>query len=140
MSNKNSLKKIFPVILLLLFTCCREEIIPPGNTGNINEPLLTVTSNSYIFSVNASNMNVVVTDRTNLQSVRTRLYSLISDHTSGYVEVKVQTNNNYTVFAKVYNSDTSGSFENIEGYKPDIITFNFNNFTGRLKLQLTRSD
>lgn len=140
MNKQKTLTLIFSLLLIILFSSCREEIISPDSHGNINEPLLTVTNNSYTFLIHASNMNTMVIDRTYLQFSKTRVYSLVTDHSSGYVGVKVQTNNDNVVFAKVYSSDTRGTFDNIEGSQPDVITFNFNNFSGRLRLQLSRID
>ena len=132
--------KIFLFSLLLLFVSCREEIIAPDNsTGNINEPFLTRTSNSYIFSINASNITATIDDNTFLSTVKANIYSIIADYSAGYVEVEVKTSTNSVLYSEVFESDTRGTLKNINGFRPEIIAINFQNFTGKLKVTLSSS-
>jgi hypothetical protein len=129
-----------PIILLslLLFSSCRQEIVPPDNpVGNINEPNLTRTSNSYIFSINAKNMTTTVTDDTFLNTFRARINSIIADHTSGSVQIKLQNYQDNILYSVVFDDNTNGSSSNINGQQPQKIMFVFNNFTGKLKVTLT---
>lgn len=133
--------KIFLFLFVLAFVSCREEIIPPGNiTGNINEPTLTRTSNSYIFSINASKITTTVTDNTFLNTFKAKIYSVIADYSSGYVEIKVKTDRNNILYSEVFEEDTRGTLKNIEGSQPDVIVVNFQNFTGKLKVTLSRAE
>jgi hypothetical protein len=132
--------KIFLFSILFLFISCREEIISPDNpTGNINEPFLTRTNNSYIFSINANDITATINDNTFLNSVKSNIYSIIADYSSGYVEVKVKTSGNSVLYSEVFESNTRGSLRNINGYHPEIIAINFQHFTGKLKVTLSRS-
>jgi hypothetical protein len=125
------------VFTTILFSSCREEIISPDDAGNINEPILNVTNNSYTFFINAKNISTTMIDRTFLRFSQSRIYSVLTDHSSGFVEIKVQTDNDRVVFTRVYSDDTSGT-DHIDGYQPDIITLEFNEFSGRLRLQISR--
>lgn len=131
---------LFLVFCLIVISSCREEIIHPDSPGNINEPLLTITNNSYTFVINAINMSNTVIDKTFLQAIKTSVYSIITDHASGYVEVKILTSNDNVIFNKIYSDDTGGTFDNIDGFQPDKINLKFNNFTGQLRLRLSKID
>ena len=130
--------KIFLFFTLFLFFSCREEIIPPGNpAGNINEPLLTRTYNSYIFSINADNITASISDNTFLETFKANIYSIIADYSSGYVRVQVKSNSNSVLYSKTFENNTSGTLENITGSRPQIIAIEFQNFTGKFQVTLS---
>ena len=133
--------KLLLFILSFVFVSCREEIVPPNNIAvNINEPIQTRTGNSYIFSINADKITATITDNTLLDTFKSRIYSVLADYSSGYVELKVKTSRNNVLYSKVFDNDTRGTLENIEGSQPDIIVINFQNFTGKLKITLSRAE
>jgi len=131
--------KIFLFFILLLFISCREEIIPPGNPiGNINEPLLTRTNNSYIFSINANNITASINDNTFLNTVKANIYSIIADYSSGYVQVQVKTGSNSVLYSEKFDANTRGVLGNIYGSQPQVIAIEFRNFTGKFQVTLSR--
>lgn len=124
--------------LSLLICSCRQEIVPPDNpAGNINEPQLTRTNFSYIFSINANRITENVVDNTFLNTSKSRIYPVINDHSSGSVEITVQADQNNILYSAIFDGDTNGSFTEIEGQQPRVIIFNFNDFTGKFKVTLT---
>jgi hypothetical protein len=132
--------KFFLQILSLsvLLISCRQEIVPPDNpAGNINEPVYTRTNFSYSFAINASRITRTVIDNTYLNTTSSRIYLVISDHSSGSVEIKVQNDNNFVLYSSVFDNDTDGIFRELDGYQPNIITLNFIDFTGKFKFTLT---
>ena len=132
--------KFFLQILSLsvLLISCRQEIVPPDNpAGNINEPVYTRTNFSYSFAINANRINRTVIDNTYLNTTSSRIYLVISDHSSGSVEIKVQNDNNFVLYSSVFDNDTDGIFRELDGYQPNIITMNFIDFTGKFKFTLT---
>ena len=132
--------KFFLQILSLsvLLISCRQEIVPPDNpAGNINEPVYTRTNFSYSFTINANRITTMVIDNTYLNTTRSRIYLVISDHSSGSVEIKVQNDNNFVLYSSVFDNDTDGIFRELDGYQPNIITMNFIDFTGKFKFTLT---
>ncbi len=134
------MKFILQVIIpfLFLFISCRQEIVPPDNpAGNINEPQLTRTNFSYIFSINANKITENIVDNTYLNTFKSKIYTVISDHSSGSVEIIVQVDQNNILYSAVFDNDTNGSFTEIEGQQPKVIIFNFNDFTGKFKATLT---
>jgi len=132
--------KFFLQILSLsvLLISCRQEIVPPDNpAGNINEPVYTRTNFSYSFAINANRITRTVIDNTYLNTTSSRIYLVISDHSSGSVEIKVQNDNNFVLYSSVFDNDTDGIFRELDGYQPNIITMNFIDFTGKFKFTLT---
>ncbi len=132
--------KIFFFFTLLLFISCREEIISPDNPiGNINEPLLTRTNNSYIFSINANNITATINDNTFLNTVRANIYSIIADYSSGNVQVQVKTGSNSVLYSQTFEGNTRGILGNINGSQPQVIAIDFRNFTGKFQVTLSRA-
>jgi hypothetical protein len=129
----------FPLILIILFlSSCREEIIPPDNpAGNINEPSLFSSGSTYIFSINAINMSTNFTYNIPFNAATTRLYSLLEDYTSGFVEIKIRSNQEKTLYSGVFYQNSRGSSLNVEGDDQENIQLRFVNFTGKLKIQLS---
>jgi hypothetical protein len=129
----------FFLIPTVLFTgSCREEIIPPDNSGgNINEPSLFSSGSSYIFSINALNISTNFIDNIPFNAVRTRLYSLLEDHTSGFVEIKIRSHEQATLYSGVLYQNSKGYSLNVEGEDQENILLRFVNFTGKLKIQLS---
>lgn len=135
--------KLYTSILIfsLLIISCRQEIVPPDNpAGNINDPVYTRTNFSYSFSINAERITRTVIDNTYLNTTRSRIYLLISDHSSGSVEIKIQNDNNFVLYSSVYENNTGGIFHELDGYQPEVITINFKDFTGKFRVTLTERE
>lgn len=135
------IKSFFPFVLMLCLVSCREEVITSDNpSGNINEPYLTRTADSYTFYILADRMTSTISDHTFLKTVRSRIFSVIKEYASGSVIIKIQTTGSSTIYSKLFNQNTVGSFSEIAGQQPDIITFTFNNFSGELQVTLTDTE
>ncbi|HSP87801.1 MAG TPA: hypothetical protein VLN45_06690 [Ignavibacteriaceae bacterium] len=127
--------------LLLMFISCRQEIVPPDSSlENINEPQLTRTNSSYTFSINANRITETVIDNTFLNTFKSRVRPVISGHSSGSVEIIIQVDQNNILYSALFDDDTNGTFAELEGFQPKVIIFVFNNFTGKLKVNLTDID
>jgi len=127
--------------MLVLFISCRQEIVPPDNpAGNINEPQFSRTNFSYTFSINANRITETVVNNTYLNTFKSRIHTVISDHSSGSVEIIVQVNQNNILYSAVFDNDTNNTSTEIEGQQPRVIIFNFNNFTGKFKVTLAGTE
>ena len=136
---KNCFYLIF-VFSLLCLTSCREEIINPNNTGgNLNEPVLVTTNNSYSFFINAANISYNVTNSTYLTGSQNNLLFTVTDHSSGNINVTVFNPAGDDVTEYNLNLNGSGYFINLSGTLIDKIKFNFNNFSGKFKLEIVSS-
>ncbi len=131
------------LICLILFstlTACREEIIPPDNpVGSVNEPLKVQSSNYYTFFINAEDISIKVSDYTTFTENKTKIFYTLKGHNSGSVTVSVYNKNQKVIYNK-------SLYENIDGKMfylnpsevPGYIKLEFYNFTGKLKVELTR--
>ena len=135
------MKLILLLILLatqFLFISCRQEVISPKNSlDNINEPQLSRTSTSYTFSINANNITETITDFTSLNTIKSSIHPVISEYSSGSVEIIIQLDQNNVLYSTVFDYNTNNSFTEIDGHEPKFIIFNFYNFTGKFKATLT---
>lgn len=121
----------------VLFISCRQDVIPPDNpAGNINEPVYSRTNFSYTFTINASNITRTVTNSTFLDTFRSRIQVVVVDYSSGSVEVVVE-DDDVRLYSAVLNQNTNGMLEEINGFRPETITINFIDFTGKFRVTLT---
>ncbi|HVO73200.1 MAG TPA: hypothetical protein VMT35_04195 [Ignavibacteriaceae bacterium] len=132
------LKYIFiSAVVLLCFSSCREEIIPPFTpAGNINEPIQQVTAGSYSFTINAQSISDSLIDHTLFKSSRSHLNLSLFDYLSGSIELTIYDRRGNVI----YNSFLSKNFQSsslvLQGSVPDVVQIFFNRFTGKLAVQL----
>ena len=134
--------KYFAVIIFILaaivFYSCREEVISPkNNSGNVNEPYRSNFRNSYTFILNAENLSQNVIDYPSISYSNSRIFVSVLDHTAGSVEVIILTKSRQVLYRNKSVEDNNGSYGIVEGIKPEIIEINLNQFSGKLKFQLT---
>ena len=127
-------------ILLLLFVSCRENIITPDNfSDNINEPILISEPNSYTFFINAENITIDVVNNALFSSTMSRITISIVNYSSGSVNVRVIDPQSISRF-NYFGSDDENLFtETLNGYVPQSVGIKTINFSGKLKIQLTKT-
>lgn len=131
---------ILPILIgtVSQFTACREEIISPkNNSGNVNEPYKSSHQNSYTFILNAENISQKVIDYPDISHSNSRVFISLSDCISGSVEVIILTKSREVLYRNKLLEDNNGSYGVVNGIKPEILEIYFNEFTGKLKFQLT---
>jgi len=142
--NKIRIKyfQIYPFIaFLFIINSCREEIIPPDNpAGNINQPVQSTSGNSYTFIINADRISNSITDHFSIFSVKSRLFFSLNSYVSGAVQISVFNDQNDLFFQETLNQNITGVSVDFEGKIPNSIVLAFYNFTGKLKVQLTKLD
>jgi hypothetical protein len=132
-------KFAFTVVCLLLFSSCREEIVPPGNpAGNVNSPVREIFSNSYSFIINADDITYNLYDNVKFDNNRAQVYISVIDHTSGYVDITLMGKSKNIIFKTRAESDIQGEYSRISTEIPESVNLTFNGFTGKLKLTVTR--
>ena len=128
------------IIFILLTVTCRENIIEPDTfVGTINEPVQINQRNSYTFIIHAQNISVNVINNTFLASFTSRISISIADYTSGYVNIRVidrEDNSRFTYFG---NEDENFFTESLIGYVPSRIAFRAVDFSGKLKIEVTKT-
>jgi hypothetical protein len=129
---------ILPLLFIIAVSGCREDIIPPNDpVTNVNEIVQRRTSNSYTFLINAKNISFSVVDQPGLNSYKTRLSLSVAEYGSGEANITVLSTDLVLKESKLDNNVT-GTYTDITGLNPDIIKIICRNFTGQLKVQLTR--
>lgn len=127
-------------ILLLLFVSCRENIITPDNfASNINEPILISEPNSYTFFINAENITIDVINNALFSSTMSRITISIVNYSSGSVNVRVIDPQSISRFNYFGSNDESLFTEALNGYVPQYVGIKTINFSGKLKVQLTKT-
>ena len=127
-------------IFTLLIVGCREDIIEPDTfVGVINEPVQINTPDSYTFIIHAQNISVNVTDNTYVSSLTSRISISIADYSSGYVSINVIDVSDKSRFSYFGNSDESFFTEALGGYIPALVGLRAVNFSGKLKISLTKT-
>ena len=128
------------IIFILLTVTCRENIIEPDTfVGTINEPVQINQRNSYTFIIHAQNISVNVTNNTFLASFTSRISISIADYTSGYVNIRVidrEDNSRFTYFG---NEDENFFTESLIGFVPSRIALRAVDFSGKLKIEVTKT-
>lgn len=126
------------IISVIISFSCREEIISPkNNSGNVNEPYKSSNRNSYTFILNADNISQTVVDFPSITYSNSRVFVSVLDHAAGSVEVVILTKSRQVLYRNRLIENNDGSYGVVEGIKPEVIEIYFNDFTGKLKLQLT---
>ncbi len=130
---------LLPLILLFLFSC-REEIIVPDNfVENVNDPVQLRELNSYILLLNANNFTMDLTIPASFTSFRTRFNVTLIDYESGYTNVSVKDNNSIERFRYFIADDVSYHSELLDGYVPNSIKIHTSNFTGKVRIEFRRT-
>jgi hypothetical protein len=134
--------QIYPfIVFLFIINSCREEIIPPGNSaGNINQPVQSTSSNSYSFVINADRISNSITDYFSIFSGKSRLFFSINGYVSGSVQISVFNDQNDSFFQETLSQNITGVSVDFDEKIPNSIVLSFYNFTGKLKVQLTKLD
>lgn len=130
---------LFLFLVFVLFAAgCREEVIPPNDpVTNENEIVQRRTSSSYTFIINAKNISFDVTDAPGLNSLNTRLTVYVQNYKTGEADISLFSAGE-TLHSITLTGNTSGKSKDIIGVNPYSVKIKCANFTGQLKVQLTR--
>ncbi len=124
-------------LLVLLLAGCREEIIPPGQgLGVLNSPIKDNYYRSYSFRVDASNLNLSVSDSVHLNSSRTQLIISNGNYIRGTLTVNLINQQGTLQYTEVLDDDTRSVKRQIENTNIERIEILFNNFTGNIAVRL----
>ncbi len=132
--------KILLPVLVFAFTFirCREDINSISfSSSEINEPVKITSRNNYIFIINAKDLTNEITDYSELGSNRTRVFVSVEDYKSGFIRILISNPDKRIVYSNVFSGNDSGNIRTINGDVPESIQMKFENFSAKLKIQLT---
>ncbi len=133
--------QIILTITLVSFTSCRENILTNDNSiGNINEPVKIKTFESYTFEINASKITFNETDKTQLNITKADVITSVSEYSSGIVSITVVGDNLQNLYTSSFTENRTGEMGTIINHVPEKVKIEFNNFTGKLKVRINKSN
>lgn len=119
---------------------CREGIIDPQNSvGNLNEPVIFKSASAYTFLIDAKNVTFTKIDQTYLDITKTDIGITVSDYSGGTVYINVIGDNLSTLYNNQISNDINGKQASIENHIADKLHVEFYNFSGKLKIQMTKT-
>lgn len=134
------MKYFILTIMLISIPACREEILEPYNpAGNVNQPIQEKKLNYLNLVMTTSNLTYEFETGVEFNSSDTKIFISIVDCEKGKITINVISGNNL-IFVTSIETETINIVEKIRGKIPDKIRVSFNNFSGKLLLQLSKAD
>lgn len=133
--------RVILTLIIFVFFSCRENILSSENSiGNINEPIKTKSPESYTFEINASKITFNETDNTQLNITRADVFVSIRNYSSGIVSITVIGDNKLNLYSASFTDNAAGQSTKITNHVPEKVRLEFRNFSGNLKVRVTRSN
>ncbi len=121
--------------VLVLFSSCREDIIPPNSpSSNLNQPVRLISSGSYTFILNANNVSSTYNDYSGLIGNHSLIHISLTDYKNGTVFLHIYNKSEETIFQKAMSINIDEFTEYVDNENPTIVQMIFNDFTGNLKI------
>ncbi|RLC51602.1 MAG: hypothetical protein DRI23_04685 [Candidatus Cloacimonadota bacterium] len=134
------IRLVFALFLLILIISCREDIIHPDEfAGIVNEPVQINSRNSYTFIINAKNLSMSNSALASFNTTLARISVTLIDYETGYVNVSVKDLDDVERFRYFVDEDVSLFTEVFNGYLPRTIDIRLQEFSGKLKVKLSRA-
>lgn len=131
---------LLTTIMFVALPACREGIIEPGRAvGNINEPVTLKTGQVYSFQIDAQKISFAKQDKTFLDFTNTDVSLTVTNYSGGTVFLKVIGDNKDVLYEEVIDRNFNGIQESIKNHVAEIVNLSFNNFSGNMKIQLTKT-
>ncbi len=127
------------IILTLLFISCREEIISPDTfVESINEPVQINENNSYTYLLNANKFTSTLEIISPINTTASQVSITLIDYNGGYANILIKDNDDKERY-RYFMAENIEMFTDItEGYVPKTIEIRTFEFTGKLKIRLSR--
>lgn len=133
--------KLFFLIPLLLLIGCREEIFEPYNpAGNVNQPFQEKKLNYYNLTITASNLTYEFNSDLDFNSSDSRILVSVIDRLSGSVTINVLNKSRNLIYIASIETEVPNLIDRIQGNVPDNVKIVFNDFSGKLRIQLSKNN
>lgn len=134
------MKAIILFISLVLISACREEILEPYNpAGNVNQPFQEKKLNYLNLVITASNLTYEFETDVEFNSSDSRIFVSVIDREKGSVTINILSDNNL-IFVASIETEIPNLIDRIRGNVPKKIKVTCNDFSGKLKLQLSKTN
>ena len=132
--------KLFLIISLIILTGCREEILEPYNpAGNVNQPYQEKKLNYFNLVMTASNLTYEFDSDLNFNSSDSRILVSVIDRQSGTVTINVLNDNRNLIYIASIETEVPNLIDRIQGNIPNKVKIIFTNFSGKLRIQLSKN-
>lgn len=135
--SKEIVTALFGLTLILLQSCRDDAIDPENSYGNINEPVVLSSFNSFEFQINASNISQHVNEPLDFIGIENFISISVKNYSKGSVSIRVKNKSNTSILFSVdldkFSVDTARA---VGGDIPGSILVSFDNFSGFFKLEL----
>ncbi len=128
------------IIICITFISCREEILEPNNpAGNINQPFQENKLNYFNIVMTASNLTYEFEVDLNFNSSDSRIFISVVDRQKGNVTVNVLSENKNLIYVASIETEIPYLIDRIRGNVPNKVKISCNDFSGKLRVQLSRA-
>lgn len=132
--------KLFLIISLMILTGCREEILEPYNpAGNVNQPYQEKKLNYFNLVMTASNLTYEFDSDLNFNSSDSRILVSVIDRQSGTVTINVLNDNRNLIYIASIETEVPNLIDRIQGNIPNKVKVIFKNFSGKVRIQLSKN-
>lgn len=132
--------KLFLIISLIILTGCREEILEPYNpAGNVNQPYQEKKLNYFNLVMTASNLTYEFDSDLNFNSSDSRILVSVIDRQGGTVTINVLNDNRNLIYIASIETEVPNLVDRIQGNIPNKVKIIFTNFSGKLRIQLSKN-
>ncbi len=123
------------------FLSCREEVIEPYNiAGNVNQPIEENKLNYLNIVMTASNLTYDFEFNANFNSSEARIFISVIDREKGILRINVLNENNNIIYVASIETEIPTLIDRIRGNIPNKIRLSCTDFSGKLRVQLSRAD
>lgn len=132
--------KLFLIITLIILSGCREEILEPYNpAGNINQPYQEKKLNYFNLVMTALNLTYEIDSDLNFNSSDSRILVSVIDRQSGKVTINVLNDSKNLIYVVSIETEVPGLVDRIQGNIPNKVKIIFKDFSGKVKIQLSKN-
>lgn len=134
------MRKLFLFVIILSFISCREEILEPYNpAGAINQPFYENKLNYLSFVMTASELTNQFEIDVNFNSSDSQILISVIDRQNGNVTINVLNENKHLIYVASIETELSNLVDRIRGNVPKKIKISCRDFSGKIKIQLSKS-
>ncbi|MCS7052527.1 MAG: hypothetical protein NZM09_02195 [Ignavibacterium sp.] len=131
---------IFLILIIFLIVGCREDIIEPDNpAGNKNSPFRTEKENYFDVAINAEGLTTEMIFDTYFNSESNFITVYVNNRQNGLLQINIFSKENKLLFTNRIEIGEVNIRQRISRGIPAKLKLSFDNFTGKIRIVLSRS-
>ena len=123
-------------IMFVIFQACRDNAFNPNDSyGNVNEPVVISSYNSFVFQLNGKNISRYIVEKINFSRIENQISITVRNYLKGVVSISVTNkDNSLKLFSTDFDKSTLNYDQIVKGDIPDRVIISFTNFSGFFKM------